>query len=654
MLNMKSDLALLNAEYSERLISEEQKASEADEEFAHELSKYEEHIACQHKDKHEAAYDNDGHTQNHSAGEASRSGDVKSGDVKSEQVKSTFTNEGGNTDFLAQINAAQQQSTSIQNHSDEESPASTSQLSQVAQAIEKAKQGQTQQSMPSIETDEVKNLNRELVAKEQTVVSGKDEKQIMEVFASKQGVIDPKVVNASDKANAGVEEVQVKDMTSKSDGRTYLDSLLANKEQTQKDSIDEQSKHQGGVTSDVLNRKDEHKIDVDNVSANKASANEQTAGKKGQLDGTELRITPSSSDAKPTALLQNIESTLTDELGYPQLSGTDKKALQSLLRDAIESGKLSSEGKKQAELTLQAMKNLDNEKLDKTMLTGEAELPSEMKVEQRQGETKPVAKKTDAAPSPLIAAKVGDESSRSHEIKALQEQNLKDQQIVDELIYKPDIATNKAPVSTQVEQLFKAVMQPTNSQIYSTQVQSNTGLSDFNTTIQMLDSVQSQQVNQNQQNMFSGKAMADPEVQQAINIARNDAAKVLQEKVSMMLNLNNKQAEIRLDPPELGSMQIRIRSDAEQAQVNFVVQNQQAKEALEQSMPKLKEMLAEQGIELGESNIQQENSGAEHEQSDNNQQQGHSKLANHNDEAQNSPQLVTSRSDEGSGIDYYA
>jgi flagellar hook-length control protein FliK len=95
-------------------------------------------------------------------------------------------------------------------------------------------------------------------------------------------------------------------------------------------------------------------------------------------------------------------------------------------------------------------------------------------------------------------------------------------------------------------------------------------------------------VNQNQQSMLSGKVMADPEVQQAINMARNDAAKVLQEKVSMMLNLNNKQAEIRLDPPELGSMQIRIRSDAEQAQVNFVVQNQQAKEVLEQSMPKLK------------------------------------------------------------------
>lgn len=649
MLNVKSDLALLNAEYSERLISEEQKASEADEEFAQELSKYEEHIACQHRDKHEGAYDNEVHSQDHSADEASRSGDVKS-----EQVKSMPANEGDNTDLLAQINAAQQQSTSIQNHSEEESPASTSQLSQVAQAIEKAKQGQAQQSMPPLETGTVKNLNRELVAKGQTVVSGKDEKKIMEVFASKQGVVDQKVVNASKKASVGVEAVQIKDMTNKSDGRTYLDSLLVNKDQIQKGSIDDQPKHQGGVTIDVLNRKDEHKIDVDNVSVNKASPNEQTAGKKGLLDGIEARITPPSSDTKPIALLQQAESTLTDELGYPQLSGTDKKALESLLRDAIESGKLSSEGRKQAELTLQAMKNLDNEKLDKTMLKSEAELPSEVTVEQRQGETKPVAKKTDAAQSPLNAVKVGDESARSYEVKALQEQNLKDQQIVDELIYKSDVATNKAPVSTQVEQLFKAVMQPTNSQIHSTQVQNNTGLSDFNTTIQMLDSVQSQQVNQNQQSMLSGKVMADPEVQQAINMARNDAAKVLQEKVSMMLNLNNKQAEIRLDPPELGSMQIRIRSDAEQAQVNFVVQNQQAKEVLEQSMPKLKEMLAEQGIELSESNIQQENSSAEQEQSDNNQQQGHSKLANHNDEAQNSPQLVTSRSDEGSGIDYYA
>jgi len=149
----------------------------------------------------------------------------------------------------------------------------------------------------------------------------------------------------------------------------------------------------------------------------------------------------------------------------------------------------------------------------------------------------------------------------------------------------------------------------------------------------------------------------DPGVMQAINIVKSDAAKLLQERVSSMLSINNKEAEIRLDPPEMGSMQIRIRSDAEQAQINFVVQNQQAKEALEQSMPRLREMLAQQGLELGESTISYGQSGGENpEQSDSGSKAG---LANNesvngeNDEQANNASQ-SSRQQSSSSIDYYA
>ncbi|TMP33880.1 flagellar hook-length control protein FliK [Pseudoalteromonas rubra] len=175
---------------------------------------------------------------------------------------------------------------------------------------------------------------------------------------------------------------------------------------------------------------------------------------------------------------------------------------------------------------------------------------------------------------------------------------------------------------------------------------------EFNEMLAQVEQVrQSQQVNQ--QSAVNQKAMqTDPAVSQAINIARNDAVKALQERVNMMLNINNKEAEIRLDPPELGSMQIRIRSEGEQAQVNFVVQNQQAKEQLEQSMPKLREMLAEQGIQLGESNIQQGQGGEQQQQE---ASQGHGTLANNGSEAQNNgQQSTTSRRQSDSAIDYYA
>lgn len=145
----------------------------------------------------------------------------------------------------------------------------------------------------------------------------------------------------------------------------------------------------------------------------------------------------------------------------------------------------------------------------------------------------------------------------------------------------------------------------------------------------------------------------DPGVMQAINIIKSDAAKMLQERVSALLNINNKEAEIRLDPPEMGSMQIRIRSDAEQAQINFVVQNQQAKEALEQSMPRLREMLAQQGIELGESSIQQGNPEQQQGQS------GQGQLAGNQRAEEQQPEVTaqsaeTSRQQSSSSIDYYA
>jgi flagellar hook-length control protein FliK len=149
------------------------------------------------------------------------------------------------------------------------------------------------------------------------------------------------------------------------------------------------------------------------------------------------------------------------------------------------------------------------------------------------------------------------------------------------------------------------------------------------------------------------KVVMDPAMLEAINIARHDAVKELQNRVSMMLNLNNKEAEIRLDPPELGSLQIRIRTDSETAQVNFVVQNQQAKELLEQSLPKLREMLAEQGINLGESSIEHGSAGQQDNNSGSGERMGSRMNSEQSDEV-GDENLRTTAKTSSSAIDYYA
>ena len=210
-------------------------------------------------------------------------------------------------------------------------------------------------------------------------------------------------------------------------------------------------------------------------------------------------------------------------------------------------------------------------------------------------------------------------------------------------------SSRKIALSKHVETIFKAITvlpQPQGEAITSQE-------HDLTIAAQQFDNaMQSAQTQQNSVNIQ--KMTPDISAVQVMNLQKSDAVKALQEKVNAMLSINNKEAEIRLDPPELGSMQIRIRSEAEQAQINFVVQNQQAKEALEQSLPRLKEMLAEQGIQLGESNIQQDTGSSSEQGTDDKQELTHAKLDNPEVQAQNTQQTKIHSSSNDTGIDYYA
>jgi flagellar hook-length control protein FliK len=174
---------------------------------------------------------------------------------------------------------------------------------------------------------------------------------------------------------------------------------------------------------------------------------------------------------------------------------------------------------------------------------------------------------------------------------------------------------------------------------------------------QAIIEAQSLQAGQLQSTAQAKQVSIDPATLQALNIIKSDAAKMLQERVTSMLSINNKEAEIRLDPPEMGSMQIRIRSDAEQAQINFVVQNQQAKEALEQSLPRLRELLMQQGLELGESSISYGGSSPEQNEQQEGQPQGQMANNSSSDETnseQPDKQTHSSGQQTSSSIDYYA
>lgn len=101
---------------------------------------------------------------------------------------------------------------------------------------------------------------------------------------------------------------------------------------------------------------------------------------------------------------------------------------------------------------------------------------------------------------------------------------------------------------------------------------------------------------------------------ETIAIYRKDFANAVKDKVMVMINQKIQQVEIQLDPPEMGNIHVKVNLQNEQAAVQFVVQNQQAKDALEQNMNKLREMLAQSGVDVGDANIEQRQASEQSEQ----------------------------------------
>ncbi|OBU18774.1 hypothetical protein AYY19_02605 [Photobacterium aquimaris] len=101
-------------------------------------------------------------------------------------------------------------------------------------------------------------------------------------------------------------------------------------------------------------------------------------------------------------------------------------------------------------------------------------------------------------------------------------------------------------------------------------------------------------------------ALAMTPAQSPLLLTREQAGEQVHERINMMMAKNLKQVDIRLDPPELGKIQIKLNITQDQASVQFTVNNSQTRDMVEQAMPRLREMLQQQGLQLAQSSVQQE------------------------------------------------
>ena len=74
-------------------------------------------------------------------------------------------------------------------------------------------------------------------------------------------------------------------------------------------------------------------------------------------------------------------------------------------------------------------------------------------------------------------------------------------------------------------------------------------------------------------------------------------------KLAQIVLTRHERAELKLNPAELGPVHIRLEMQADQASVTIVAASPETRSALEQSLPQLRDLLASQGITLGQASV---------------------------------------------------
>lgn len=132
----------------------------------------------------------------------------------------------------------------------------------------------------------------------------------------------------------------------------------------------------------------------------------------------------------------------------------------------------------------------------------------------------------------------------------------------------------------------------------------------------------------------------------------------LSQHISLFTRQGQQSAELRLHPQDLGEVQISLKVDDNQAQIQMISPHQHVRAALEAALPVLRTQLAESGIQLGQSNISGESfSGQQQAASQQQQSQrtaNHEPLAGEDDDTLLVPVSLQGRVTGNSGVDIFA
>lgn len=94
-----------------------------------------------------------------------------------------------------------------------------------------------------------------------------------------------------------------------------------------------------------------------------------------------------------------------------------------------------------------------------------------------------------------------------------------------------------------------------------------------------------------------------PQLQVATPVGQNGWAEDVGSKLIWMTNRGESKAELVITPPNLGKVEVSINMNGDQATAQFLASTREAKEALEQALPRLRELMAQSGVNLGQTSV---------------------------------------------------
>lgn len=102
----------------------------------------------------------------------------------------------------------------------------------------------------------------------------------------------------------------------------------------------------------------------------------------------------------------------------------------------------------------------------------------------------------------------------------------------------------------------------------------------------------------------------------SVPVGKPGWSETVMQRVMWMSSQNISKAEIALDPPELGPMNVKISSSGDQTSVVFTSSHGAVRDALDQGLHRLREMMESQGVNLSDVDVSDQSASQERQQAE--------------------------------------